>query len=243
MKTSDLADASGYSVQQIRQLETHGVIPAATRHPNGYRRFSPEHLSALLAYRELVSAVGAVLSREVMSEVQHLPLPESAALISGLGYSLEVERRQVLAARAAVIAIRTETETETETAAVSESRSAALGSMTITELSQALDVPSSTLRFWESVGLVNPGRVEAQSQTARIYRTMAIRDARITAALRKGGYRIPEVQEAIGALRELGDASRSLAALDERLEAVARRTLALFRAGSVLADMVDPSHR
>lgn len=239
MRTSELADASGYSVQQIRQLETRGVIPTATRLLNGYRCFSPVHLSALLAYRELASAVGSVLAREVMSKVQHLPLIESAALISGLGYSLETERRQVLAARAALISIRT----ETETAAASESRSAALESMTITELSQALGVPSSTLRFWESAGLVIPDRVVARSQTARIYRSTAIRDARVTAALRTGGYRIPEVVEAIGALRELGDASRSLAALDERREAVARRTLALFRAGSVLADMVDPGHR
>ena len=115
--------------------------------------------------------------------------------------------------------------------------------MTITELSQALGVPPSTLRFWEKEGLVSPDRVEARSQTARVYRATAIRDARITAALRAGGYRIPEVVEAIGALHDLGDASRSLVALDERLEAVARRTLALFRAGSVLADLVDPGHR
>ncbi|MDN5773078.1 MAG: TioE family transcriptional regulator [Brevibacterium aurantiacum] len=240
MRTSKLAEVSGYSVQQIRQLESLRVIPAATRLPNGYRCFSSLHLSALLAYRELASAVGPVLARDVMSKVQHLPLIESAALISGLGYSLEEERRQVVAAKTVLTSIRKETETEI---AVAERGSSARESMTITELSQALGVPPSTLRFWEKEGLVSPDRVEARSQTARVYRATAIRDARITAALRAGGYRIPEVVEAIGALHDLGDASRSLAALDERLEAVARRTLALFRAGSVLADLVDPGHR
>ncbi|MDN5587750.1 MAG: MerR family transcriptional regulator [Brevibacterium sp.] len=97
--------------------------------------------------------------------------------------------------------------------------------------------------FWESAGLVSPDRVEARAGTARMYRDTAIRDARITSALRTGGYRIPEVREAIGALRELGDASRSLTALDERRKAVARRTLALFRAGSVLVDLIDTDHR
>lgn len=238
MRTSKLAETSGYSVQQIRQLESLRVIPAATRLPNGYRCFSSLHLGTLLAYRELASAVGPVLARDVMSKVQHLPLIESAALISGLGHSLEEERRQVVAAKAALTSIRKETET-----AVAERGPSALEPMTITELSQALGVPPSTLRFWEKEGLVSPDRVEARSQTARVYRATAIRDARITAALRAGGYRIPEVVEAIGALHDLGDASRSLAALDERLEAVARRTLALFRAGSVLADLVDPGHR
>ena len=180
MRTSELAEASGYSVQQIRQLESRGVLPAAGRLANGYRSFSRLHLRALLAYRDLARAVDPVAAREVM---------------------------------------------------------------TITELSRALGVPASTLRFWESAGLVFPDRVEARAGTARMYRDTAIRDARITSALRTGGYRIPEVREAIGALRELGDASRSLTALDERREAVARQTLALFRAGRVLVDLIDTDHR
>lgn len=240
MRTSELASTSRYSVQQIRQLETRGVIPAAGRLSNGYRQFSPIHLRALRAYRDLANAVGPVVARDVMIKAWHLSVVEAAALFSGLGHALETERRQVVAARSALISIRAETEAETTTETKTGAEPEADDSMTITELSQALGAPASTLRFWESEGLVAPERVEARSGTARIYRATSIRDARITSALRTGGYRIPEIREALGALRELGDASRSLAALDARLETLARRTLDLFRACSVLADLIEP---
>lgn len=242
LRTAELAEASGYSVQQIRQLETRGVLPAADRRVNGYRSFSRLHLRALLAYRDLAQAAGPVVAREVMTTIQHLPLIDATARLSGLGHGLESERRQILEARAALISIRSEAVTE-PAATEPEANAGSEDSMTITELSHALGVPTSTLRFWESEGLVAPDRVEARAGSARIYRVTAIRDARITSALRTGGYRIPEVREAITALRELGDASGSLTALDERLETVARRTLALFRAGSVLVDLIDPDHR
>lgn len=37
--TSSLATATGYSVQQVRDLERLGVIPSTFRQPNGYRQF------------------------------------------------------------------------------------------------------------------------------------------------------------------------------------------------------------
>lgn len=243
MRTSELAASSGYCVQQIRQLETRGVIPVAHRLPNGYRCFSRFHLRALLAYRGLAYAVGPVVARNLMTKIQHLPTGEAAALLSEPAHALEDERRQVLAARSALMSIDREEETVPVAEAVSGDDADGIDSMTITELSQALGAPTSTLRFWESEGLVAPDRVHARSQSARIYRATAIRDARITSALRAGGYRIPEVREVIRALRVLGDEGRSLTALDSRLEAVARRTLALFRAGDELAELIDPGHR
>lgn len=243
MRTSELAASSGYSVQQIRQLETRGVIPAARRLPNGYRCFSRFHLRALLAYRGLAYAVGPVVARNTMTKIQHLSPGEAAALLSGLAHELEVERRRAQAARSALISIGREGDTVPTAGAGSGDDADGPDSMTITELPQALGVPTSTLRFWESEGLVAPDRVHARSHSARIYRATAIRDAIITSALRTGGYMIPELREVIRALRELGDAGRSLTALDSRLETVARRTLALFRAGAELAELIDPGHR
>jgi DNA-binding transcriptional MerR regulator len=56
--TGELAAVAGCSVQQIRDLERLGVIPPAERQSNGYRRFTAVHLTALRAYRGLVTAVG-----------------------------------------------------------------------------------------------------------------------------------------------------------------------------------------
>lgn len=231
MTIAAVASAAGYSAQQVRDLEARGVIPVAARSPSGYRRFSAEHVRGLRAYRDLAYAVGPVEARRAMRDIRLLPRDRAAALICGLHARLGTERDQALAARHALESISEE--------ATTDAKPVDNDSMTITELSQALGVRASTLRFWEQVGLVAPDRVVTRAGTARRYSLTAIREARITAALRAGGYRVPDVQKAITAIRELGDASDSLAALDARLDDIAHRTLALLRTGSHLAGIIE----
>lgn len=231
MTTAAVAATSGYSVQQVRDLEALGVIPSAARRRNGYRQFSAMHVHALLAYRDLAHAVGPVDARHVMREIRSQPPARSAALVSGLHARLDNEREQALAARLALESIRAEATTDAEPVDAD--------SMTITELSQALGVKASTLRFWEKAGLIAPDRVVTKAGTARRYPLTAIREARITAALRAAGYRVPDVHRAVAAVRELDDVSRSLAALDGRLDAITQRTLALLRAGGRLAEIIE----
>lgn len=231
LRTADVAALSGYSVQQIRQLESRGVIPTAAREDNGYRRYSEVHVSALSAYRDLAFAVGPVAARSVMTELPRLDHGEAIALLTGTVTEVDEHRRQVVAARSMLLAIRSETGGEP-----------ARESMTITELAAAVGVRASTLRYWESEGLTAPHRVGAGARTARVYRFDAIRDARITAALRSGGYGIHEIREALAVMRELGDTSSMLAALDDRLDDLALRGEAILRAGGVLAAMIGTEH-
>lgn len=231
MRTSAVAAASGYSAQQVRDLEALGVIPAAERAPNGYRRFSAAHVRALRAYRELAHAVGPVDARHAMREIRLTAPGPGAAVVGGLHARLNGERERAVAARRALAAVRAEAATDAEPVDAD--------SMTITELSYALGVKASTLRFWEKAGLVAPERVATRAGTARRYPLAAIREARVTAALRAGGHRVPDVREAVAALRGLGDVSRSLAALDAHLDALTRRTLALLRAGALLAEIIE----
>lgn len=231
MNTAAVAAASGYSVQQVRDLEAHGVIPAAARSRNGYRQFDAAHVSALRAYRDLARAVGPVEARRAMREIRLRPTDQAAALICGFHARLNDEREQALSARLALESIRAEAFTEAEPVEGD--------SMTITELSQALGVRASTLRFWEKAGLVRPDRVTTRAGAARRYTLTAIREARITAALRAGGYRIPDIQNAITAVRDLNEVSNTVAALETRLEAIAQRALALLRAGTLLAKTIE----
>lgn len=231
MSTSAAASESGYSVQQVRDLEALGVIPDVPRTSSGYRRFSGQHVAHLHAYRQLATSAGPVVARRVMRDLRVLPRDQAVALVNGLHAALNVERAQALSARRALESINDET--TTDAAPVDGD------SMTITELSQALGVRASTLRFWEKAGLVAPDRVATSAGTSRRYTLSAIREARVTSALRAGGYRIPEVHVAIEAIRNLGDASNSLTALDARLDAIAGRTLALLRAGVLLAEIIE----
>lgn len=225
--TSGLAAVSGYSVQQVRDLEHLGVIPPAIRRPNGYRQFTGIHATALRAYRHLAIAVGPVAARETMRETRQLPFDEAIARIVALHVGLARDRDDTAAALHALDGI------------VEESAHDALAgpadAMSITELSAALGVRSSTLRFWEHQGLIAPDR--EQPLATRRYPPDAVRDARIVAALRAGGYRIPAVQSVMTSLRTLGNTGDARTALQDRLQNIAARSGALLRAGTDLADL------
>ncbi len=254
LRTSDVARATGWSVQQVRDLEALGVLPPAGRSSNGYRTFGDEHVLALRAYRGLATAVGPVVARAVLREVRTLPLPDAAARVGALHVTLARERDEALVARRALLAIRAEGGPTGETgpgeAGPDEGGPSAhvpAGAdgdeddvLTITGLAAALGVRASTLRHWEREGLVAPERVATRAGThgARAYPPAAVREARITAALRSAGYPVPAVRETIAALRRLDDVAPTLTALDARLDAIARRTVALLAAGSDVARLL-----
>lgn len=231
LRTRDVARASGYSVQQVRDLERLGVIPSATRSPNGYRAYAAVHVRALGAYRGLAGAIGAVAARQLLAGLRGQSLAEAAAAITAVHVVLAGERDEALRARAALRAI------QAEAGAREPERSD--DAMTITELASALGVRASTLRYWEQEGLVSPERVT--SLRARRYGLSAIREARIVAALRNSGYGIPAVRATMDSLHGLGSTADAERILQQRLDRIAARSVALLRAGADLAAVVSDS--
>ncbi|BDH13014.1 MerR family transcriptional regulator [Streptomyces hygroscopicus] len=233
LRTVDVARASGYSVQQVRDLERLGVIPAAARSGNGYRSYTPLHLHALRAYRGLAGAVGPVAARQLLAELRTGTTAEAASAVNAVHVRLAREREETLRAQRALRAIRAEADTSAADTSGFERESDA---MTITELAEALNVRPSTLRFWEQEGLVTPERVT--SLRARRYDVSAIGAARIVVALRGAGYGIPAVREAMGSLQRLDGLDETQRILRHRVDQIATRTMALLRAGSDLATVV-----
>ncbi len=66
LRTNDLARAVGISVQQVRNYETSGFIPAAERSPSGYRRFTRQHHVALKTARALIIGYGWQMAQQIM---------------------------------------------------------------------------------------------------------------------------------------------------------------------------------
>lgn len=227
--TSQLASATGYSVQQVRDLERVGVIPAAMRQPNGYRRFGSAHITALRAYRQLAIAVGPVVARSTMREAQSLPYDQAIARIVALHVALARSRDDSISAIHALDSISEE--------GVRDEVAAPADSMSITELANAIGVRTSTLRFWEHEGLVSPER--ATRLNARHYPLAAIREARIVAALRAGGYRIPAIRAIMESLRTISNSEDARSALQNRLHTVAAQSEALLRAGTDIANLIS----
>jgi DNA-binding transcriptional MerR regulator len=210
-------------VQQIRNLERDGVLPAVGRTPNGFRRYTEAHTQAALAYRALAAGVGPVEAKSVMRAAHRYPDSDLLAMLDAAHARLAAERRDLALATAAVRAIATEP--------IEDPRPA--DAMTISELAGALGVRPSTLRHWDAEGLVVPGRAGA----ARLYAPSDVRDARIVHQLRLAGYPIAQVRAVLPQLRDARGWDDMVAARDAN---IAGRSLALLRAAAALSRMINP---
>ena len=224
--TAQIGSRIGYSTQQVRDLERLGVIPAADRGANGYRRYQERHLVALRAYRALASAIGPVPARQLMPVLIEDTVERAAERIDDLHASLAGERSRVREAlRGLDVAVA-------ESAEVFGDEDA----MTIGELAQALDVRSSALRHWEREGLVHPLRTA--SSGTRSYGARAITEARVVAALRAGGYGIPPIARILEQLRGHALTADAQRILTDRLADLTRRSVALLGAAGALHDLL-----
>lgn len=227
LTTAEIGRRAAYSTQQVRDLERLGVIPAAERSSNGYRRYTGRHVAALLAYRSLAAAIGPVRAREILPTLLTGSLEDAASTIDELHAAIARDRAAVLHARRGLESI------QAESGDVFDVRHDA---MTITELARALDVRPSTLRHWESEGLVRPERVT--SLQVRRYEWRAIVDARIVAALRAGGHGIPALAGVLDHLRDHANVDEAQALLSGRLHALSVRSVALLEAAGHLHELI-----
>lgn len=223
MRTIDVARRSGYSVQQIRNLVSAGVLPAAERTARGYRRFTGTHVDAACAYRELVRAVDSVAARRIMCLVVSGQHPQALAAIDHAHAGLHTDRERLALARRAAEHI------------ADEPMDPPLPSDTLTigDLASALGVRTSTLRHWEHEGLLAAERSESR---VRRYPPTAVRDARLIHQLRAAGYRVDDLRQVLPIMRESG--GHSVAILDARDCDLADRSMHLLRAGGRLADLI-----
>lgn len=224
--TAEVGRLAGYSVQQVRDLERLGVLPPAPRAANGYRRYDARHVIAVRAYRALAAAIGPVAARTVLPALAAGPLDDAASRIDELHADLALERRRVREALRGLDTVLAEVAEEFD------DRDA----MTIGELAQALGVRASALRHWESEGLVRTTR--SAGGGARSFGALAVTEARITAALRAGGYGIPAIRSILQEVRAHGDPGDAQRILQQRLAELTRRSVALLEAAGLLHDLL-----
>lgn len=219
--TVQLGRLAGYSTQQVRDLESLGVLPVAERGVNGYRRYRMQHATALRAYRAMAAALGPVPARRLMPVLIGGSIEAAAEGIDDLHAELAHERSRVREAlRGLDVAV-----------AEADDVFADDDAMTIGELAQALGVRSSALRHWEREGLVHPLRGTAST---RSYGSVAITEARVAAALRSGGYGIPTISRILDEVRTHGQTGEVQRILTARLSDLTRRSVALLGAAGHL---------
>lgn len=229
MQTVDVARRSGYSVQQIRNLERDGVLPPAARTASGYRVYGEVHLNSALAYRALTAGTGPVAAKDIVRAAHEGPVHRLLARLDAAHARLDRERTELGLAKEAAAAISAEP--------IADARP--VDAMGVSELAAALGVRASTLRYWDAEGLVVPDRRGGRG--TRRYSPAQVRDARIVHQLRSAGYRIDPLRILLPELRSGHRWDTVEAALAAREAGIAARSRALLDASAAILALLAPT--
>lgn len=179
-KTSDLARAVGVNVNTVRRYVDWGLLPPVERAPNGYRRFTQQHLDCLRLDRMVMEDryPGKSIHRSGAQVIQ-------SAVKDDWGGALELAYRHLTVVK---------TEQAQANAAVDLLERWARGSgadvtshpLRIGEVVKLLGVSQDILRNWERNGLLDVPRQE--SNTYRLYGSQEISRLRVIRMLANAGY-------------------------------------------------------
>jgi len=223
LRPIDLARLAGVSTQQIRNYADEGLLPPAPRSPAGYRMFGAAHRRALLTYRALEQGFGRAAAREIMQAVHAGDLPLALTLVNAGHAALHAERLSLRAAGEALAAVA---EQAPDAAPVSRS------GMRIGEVAAYLGLRTSTLRLWESAGLLAPRR-EPRTHY-RVFDPADVRDARMVTMLRQDRYPFPQIRIVLDGLRRTGSSDALRAAIAHRHAELTRRATEMLAGASHL---------
>ena len=196
LRPIDLARGHGLSTQAVRNYEEAGILPAADRTEHGYRTYTPLHALALDAFLAMVPGHGHRTAASVMRAVNRGAADEAFRLIDESHAQLLDDRRTLQAVESALRDLAPTT-ADGRDLPPSRPRGTFIG-----PLAESLGVQPATLRKWEHAGLVHPRRDPLTGY--RVYDDAAVRDARLTHQLRRGGYLLEQIAPLIAQVRAAG---------------------------------------
>ncbi len=205
LRTKDLAQAVHVSVQQVRNYEADGFIPAVERSPSGYRRYTRQHLVALKTARQLIGGYGRQRAQQIMQAVHQGKLSDALALIDERHAELAGTRLQLEQTLAALSVLAAQLPSATHTHVAERLRAGAAARL--------VGVRVSALRFWEQQGLLHP--IREHGSNYRLYDEQQLRRLRIVALLRQENYDFAAIRTTLDEL-EAGQPQRAVAAVEQR---------------------------
>ncbi|MGW5360301.1 TioE family transcriptional regulator [Actinopolymorpha pittospori] len=226
LRPADLAREHGLSTQAVRNYERDGFIPPAERTRSGYRVYTEVHAAALRVYLSLVPAYGHAAAGQIMNALHNDELDDVLVSIDR-GHSQLLRDRDTLdTVRRAVGHLTAESPPASDHPADADTR-------TIGELAHRLSVTPATLRNWEGVGILAPGRDPGTGY--RLFRASDVRDAELAHLLRRGGYPLDHISTVVHQIRTAGGTDTLSAALEDWQRKLTAQGLAMLGAASQLS--------
>src|SRR5690349_10373936 len=204
LRTKDLAEAAGVSLQQVRNYEAGGLIPAVERSPSGYRRYTRQHLMALQAAKQVIGGYGWPTAQQIMQALHQGRLADALALIDERHAEIAALRRQLEQTLAALRVLAA----QLPPASPHHSERIRVG-----VAARLVGVRVSAVRFWEQLGLLHPLREHGSNY--RLYDERQLRRLRIVALLRQAHNDFAAIRTTLDEL-EAGRPQRAVAAVEQR---------------------------
>ncbi|MCG8351161.1 MAG: MerR family transcriptional regulator [Chloroflexales bacterium] len=223
LRTKDLAHAVQISVQQVRNYEANGFIPAVERSPSGYRRYTQQHLVALKTARQLISGYGWRRAQQIMQAVHQGRCADALALIDQRHTELDRTRLQLAQTLAALGVLTAQLPSEKHPR-VSER-------LRVGAAARLVGVRVSALRFWEQQGLLHP--IRENGSRYRLYDERQLRRLRIVVLLRQANYDFVAIRTTLDEF-ESGQPQRAVAAVEQRRSELAHTSWRCLEAMAAL---------
>lgn len=228
LRPVDLAREHGLSTQAVRNYEDAGILPSADRTPSGHRTYTSLHAHALRAFLALVAGHGHRTAAAILRAVNDGDTAGALRLVDESHAQLLEDRRTLQAVEGALRGL------DAAPSAPHAGREpvAAPGDTFIGPLAAMLRIRPATLRKWERAGLVRPRRDPRTGY--RVYDEAAVRDARLTHQLRRGGYLLAQIAPLIAQVHAAGGLEPLEAALRDWHGRLSDRGRALLAGAAAL---------
>ncbi|MEU7316693.1 MerR family transcriptional regulator [Streptomyces sp. NPDC007083] len=243
LRPVDLARGHGLSTQAVRNYEADGILPPAARTDHGYRTYTPLHAQALRAFLALLPGHGHRTAASILRAVNEDAVEEALRLVDETHVQLLDDRRTLQAVESALRDLRSAGPGRAAGSAgpAGTPGAADAGGRFIGPLAEELGIRPATLRKWEAAGLVSPRR---DPQTGyRVYDDAAVRDARLTHQLRRGGYLLERIAPLIAQVRAAGGPEPLEGALRDWHGRLAARARALLSGAAELDSYLTARER
>lgn len=211
LRTIDLARAGGISVQQVRNYESLGLLPPASRSKSGYRLYTQHHLAALKTARSLVGGYGWQRVLTIMQALHRGDLGAALTTIDTRHGELALKRQECEQTLAALHALAKQP--------TAEQRSRSSSELRVGEAAKQVGVRVSALLFWEQQGLLHP--VREQSSRYRLYDAQQMHRLRVVVLLREAGYDFKVILSVLDELAA-GRPEQAIVAVEKRREELTR---------------------
>lgn len=235
LRTHDLAQAGGISVQQVRNYEASGLIPPAPRSSSGYRLYTQQHLAALKTVKSLVPGYGWPRTSAIMQALQQDDLPAALAIIDEHHAELAHKRLQMEQTLSALRLFAS--------GSASQPRPFPPQPLHIGEAAKQVGVRVSALHFWEQQGLLHPLR--ERPSRYRLYDEHQMNRLRVLALLRGAGYPFNVIKSVLDELAA-GRPEKAIIAVEKRREELTKISWTCIEALTSFQHYVSefgPQHR